>query len=216
MTLSILSCVCWQSVYVLWRNVYLGLLPIFELGCLFFWYWAAWVACMFWRRHFFCIPVTMFKNRQLIYNHDLFHFSFILNPFQGTELYTSIIHKYEYWKLQKICLSCPPLKVSEWHTVPGHCLLIGWDCVCLLECILELSNPFPLSISPAHIFWDETQSQWLFIIISSSKQWFYMQVQYCSPQPISIQVSPWASLSDSSLREPIPGSKCGGPSAASE
>ena len=37
--LSILSCVCWQSVYFLWRNVYLGLLLIFGLGCLFFWYW---------------------------------------------------------------------------------------------------------------------------------------------------------------------------------
>ena len=34
--LSILSCVCWQSVYLLWRNVYLGLLPIFGLGCLFY------------------------------------------------------------------------------------------------------------------------------------------------------------------------------------
>ena len=32
--LSIFSCVCWQSVYLLWRNVYLGLLPIFGLGCL--------------------------------------------------------------------------------------------------------------------------------------------------------------------------------------
>ena len=31
------------------RNVYLGLLPIFGLGCLFFWYWAAWAACIFWR-----------------------------------------------------------------------------------------------------------------------------------------------------------------------
>ena len=47
--LSILSCVCWQSVYLLWRNVYLGLLPIFGLGCLFFWYWAAWLACILWR-----------------------------------------------------------------------------------------------------------------------------------------------------------------------
>ena len=28
-------CVCWQSVYLLWRNVHLGLLPIFGLGCLF-------------------------------------------------------------------------------------------------------------------------------------------------------------------------------------
>ena len=47
--LSILSCVCWQSVYLLWRNVYLGLLPIFGLGSLFFWYWAAWATCKFWR-----------------------------------------------------------------------------------------------------------------------------------------------------------------------
>ena len=36
MMLSILSCVHWQSVYLLWRNVYLDLLPIFRLGCLFF------------------------------------------------------------------------------------------------------------------------------------------------------------------------------------
>ena len=28
----ILSCVCWQSVYLLCRNVYLGLLPIFWIG----------------------------------------------------------------------------------------------------------------------------------------------------------------------------------------
>ena len=35
MMLSILSCVCWQSVY-LWRYVCLVLLPIFGLGCLFF------------------------------------------------------------------------------------------------------------------------------------------------------------------------------------
>ena len=36
--LNSLSWVCWQSVsvYLLWRNVYLGLLPIFGLGCLFF------------------------------------------------------------------------------------------------------------------------------------------------------------------------------------
>ena len=34
--LSILSCVCWQSVYLLWRNVYLGRLPILGLGYLLF------------------------------------------------------------------------------------------------------------------------------------------------------------------------------------
>ena len=26
------SCVYWLSVYILWRNIYLGILPIFELG----------------------------------------------------------------------------------------------------------------------------------------------------------------------------------------
>ena len=34
--LSILSCVCWQSIYLLWRNVYLGLLPIFLIGLFVF------------------------------------------------------------------------------------------------------------------------------------------------------------------------------------
>jgi len=31
--LSIFLCVCWVSAYLLWRNVCLGLLPIFWLGC---------------------------------------------------------------------------------------------------------------------------------------------------------------------------------------
>ena len=29
---SIFSCACWLSVYLLWRNVYLDLLPIFWIG----------------------------------------------------------------------------------------------------------------------------------------------------------------------------------------
>ena len=33
--LIIFSCVCWPSVCLLWRNVCLGLLPIFCLGCFF-------------------------------------------------------------------------------------------------------------------------------------------------------------------------------------
>ena len=36
--LRLLSRVCWPSVHLLWRNVSLGLLPIFGLGCLFFLY----------------------------------------------------------------------------------------------------------------------------------------------------------------------------------
>ena len=46
---GIFSGVCWPSVCLLWRNVCSGLLPTFWLGCLFFWYCTAWVACIFWR-----------------------------------------------------------------------------------------------------------------------------------------------------------------------
>ena len=31
------------------ENIYLGLLPIFGLGCSFIWYWAAWAIRIFWR-----------------------------------------------------------------------------------------------------------------------------------------------------------------------
>ena len=37
--LSIFSWVCLPSICLLWRNVYLGPLPIFWLGCLLFCYW---------------------------------------------------------------------------------------------------------------------------------------------------------------------------------
>ena len=49
MMLSIFSCACWPFVYLLWRNVCSGLLPIFQLGCLFFCWWVLWIACIFWR-----------------------------------------------------------------------------------------------------------------------------------------------------------------------
>ena len=48
--LNIFSCACWPSGCHLWRNVYLGLLPIFWLGCLLsFWYWTVWAVCVFWK-----------------------------------------------------------------------------------------------------------------------------------------------------------------------
>ena len=49
MILSVFSCAQWPSVYILWRNVYLGLLSIFWLGCLVFGYWAFWAVCKFGR-----------------------------------------------------------------------------------------------------------------------------------------------------------------------
>ena len=47
MMLNILSCVCWLSVYLLWRNVYLGLLPIFGLGCLVFFDIELYESCLY-------------------------------------------------------------------------------------------------------------------------------------------------------------------------
>ena len=38
---------CFLSVCFLLRNVCLGLLPVFRLGCLFFWYKAVWDVCIF-------------------------------------------------------------------------------------------------------------------------------------------------------------------------
>ena len=44
--LSIFSCVLWPSVCLLWRNVRLDLVPTFGF---FFFNWAVWAVCIFWR-----------------------------------------------------------------------------------------------------------------------------------------------------------------------
>ena len=49
------SCAWWKSVCFLWGNVYLGLRPIFQLGCLFFGYWVVWVVYTFWRLSPYCL-----------------------------------------------------------------------------------------------------------------------------------------------------------------
>ena len=46
---ALFSCVCLTSVCLLRRNACLGLLPTFSLGCLFYWYWVALAACVFWK-----------------------------------------------------------------------------------------------------------------------------------------------------------------------
>ena len=48
MMFSIFSCVCQPSLCP-WRHICLGLFPTFWLGCLFFWYWVVWAACIFWK-----------------------------------------------------------------------------------------------------------------------------------------------------------------------
>ena len=64
--LSIFSCTFWPSVCVLWKNVYLNLLPVFWLRCLFFfWRRAAWPVCIFWR---LISSVTLLAN---IFSHSV-------------------------------------------------------------------------------------------------------------------------------------------------
>ena len=46
--LGIFSRACWPSVCLLWKNVYSGLLPIFQSGCLVFCYWDLWAVYIFW------------------------------------------------------------------------------------------------------------------------------------------------------------------------
>ena len=49
------SCICWPSLCLLWRNVYLGHSYIFWLGCFFFCYWATWAVCV----TYFIIPYQL-------------------------------------------------------------------------------------------------------------------------------------------------------------
>ena len=47
--LSIFSCVSWSSIYRIWSNVCLGILPISLIRLFLFSFWVAWAVCTFWR-----------------------------------------------------------------------------------------------------------------------------------------------------------------------
>ena len=61
--LSIFTCAFWPSLCLLWRNVYLRLLPNFWLGCLCFCYWAV---CMLWR----LIPCQLLSLQIFFFSHS--------------------------------------------------------------------------------------------------------------------------------------------------
>ena len=50
--MSIFSCTYCPSVSLLWRNVYLGLLPIILHWFVYFCYWVVWAICIFWKLSF--------------------------------------------------------------------------------------------------------------------------------------------------------------------
>ena len=56
--LSIFSCVSWPFVCLFRRNVYLGLLPIKKI---FFRFWTAWAALIFWRLYLGLLPIKSNK-----------------------------------------------------------------------------------------------------------------------------------------------------------
>ena len=92
----IFSCASWPFVYPLQRNVFLGLLPMFLLVCLFLWYRAAWAVCKFlrlilyqwhclqifspnlWVVFLFMVPFAVQKFLSVIWSHFLFFFLFPL------------------------------------------------------------------------------------------------------------------------------------------
>jgi len=104
--LNTFSCAHWPPVCLLWRNVYLSLLLIFWLNCLFFWYWAV---SVFWKLIPCCIFCNIFfhsigylftlfmiffavqKLLSLIRSH-LFIFVFIFIPLGGRSKKIAVIY----------------------------------------------------------------------------------------------------------------------------
>ena len=88
---------CWASfhmfinhLYLLWRNVCLGLFLIFWLGCLFFWYWVIWTACIFWK----LILCQLFHL--VLFSPILFHFvhSFLC----WAKSFSRYFHSHSRWR----------------------------------------------------------------------------------------------------------------------
>ena len=69
------SCVCKLSGCLLWRNVSLDPLSIFWLGSLFFYSWATWAACVFWRL-ILCqlLHFQLFSSIMLILFFNVWHY----------------------------------------------------------------------------------------------------------------------------------------------
>ena len=115
--LSIFLCACWPSVCLLQRNVYLSILPIFQLGCLFC--TVVWVVC------FAYVLFQSFMTSCL--NKSLSHFEFIF--VHGVRLCSSFTDLYaavqfsQYLFLKRLSCShfifLPPLSKINWPYVSG-------------------------------------------------------------------------------------------------
>ena len=89
--LSIFSCVCQPSVCLPWRNVCLALWPISWLGHLFFWDWAAGVACIF-LRLILCLLLRLLLPMLLVMSKKSFPspMSWKLSPLLSSKSFISL------------------------------------------------------------------------------------------------------------------------------
>ena len=108
--LNIFSCVYWPSICLLQRNVYLGPLPIFQLGCLFFVfelyvlfiYFGDWafvcciickdfIPCSGWSFHFLMVFFAVHKLLSLIRSYGfIFVFTVIILGDESNKMFRSL------------------------------------------------------------------------------------------------------------------------------
>ena len=141
--LSIFSCVCWPSVCLLWRNVYLGLLPIFWFSCLFFCYWIIWAVYIFWKLslcqshhlQIFCSSLStlfmasfaMQKLLSLIMLHlfALAFISFVLGDMADKSFMFWSTFVYIYLLYLFVCLSICSIYLCIYHLSRCFCFLLS-------------------------------------------------------------------------------------------
>ena len=105
---------------LLWRNVHLGLLPIFWLVVYLFLYWATWTVCIFWRLSFVVSFVIIFSHFWGLF----FFFSFFLIMLSfAVQKFLSLIRSHfregTGTSLQYSCLENPMDREAWRATVSG-------------------------------------------------------------------------------------------------
>ena len=120
--LSIFSCVCLLSVCLLWRNVCLGLFPTFWLGCLFFWYWVVWAACIFWIKDLNVGPETIKLLEENIGRtlDDINQSKILYDPPPRVMEIKTKVNKWDLIKLKSFCIAKETIsklkrEPSEWE-----------------------------------------------------------------------------------------------------
>ena len=95
--LNTFSCTCWPSVYLIWKNVYLGSLHIFSLDCIFYYwlfsrFWMRVSIVIIWSLYCHCVSGScMCQGWDSIRMADNFVFVFSFTSYQIKENHTQVI-----------------------------------------------------------------------------------------------------------------------------